>query len=53
MFADARFVQSDADRLGDQITELYAYISAATRQFLVLIREFEEHECWAEQGFLS
>ncbi len=53
MLADARFVKSDADRLGEQITELYAYISAATRHFLVLIREFDEDECWAEQGFLS
>ena len=44
---------TDADLLGDEITELYAYISAATRQFLVLIREFDEHECWAAQGFLS
>ena len=44
---------TDADRLGDRITELYAYISAATRQFLVLIRDFDEDECWAEQGFLS
>ena len=44
---------SDANRLGDEITELYAYISAATRRFLVLIREFDEHACWAEAGFLS
>lgn len=44
---------SDADRLGDEITELYTYISAATRQFLVLIRDFDQHECWAEAGFVS
>ena len=44
---------SDADQLGDQITELYAYISAATRQFLTLVRKFDEDECWAAEGFLS
>ena len=53
MLENAHFVRTDANRLGDEITELYAYISAATRQFLVLIRDFDEHRCWAEAGFVS
>ena len=44
---------TEADRLGAHITELHSYISAATCHFLDLIREFDEHQYWAEQGFYS
>lgn len=44
---------SEADRLGDQITELCSYLYAAEARLLRLICEFDEKECWAEQGFCS
>ena len=42
-----------AQQLGDQITELCSHIYAAEARLLTLIREFDEKECWAEQGFCS
>ena len=39
--------------LGEQITELCAYIYAATYQLLVLIREFDEQEGWHQPGLCS
>ena len=41
------------DKLGAEITELYGYISAATYQLLVKIREFDESECWSLPGLCS
>lgn len=38
------------EKLGAEITELYGYISAATYQLLVLIREFDENKCWELPG---
>ena len=32
----------DGERLGEEITELYAYMAAATYRLLELIREFDE-----------
>jgi Domain of unknown function (DUF222)/HNH endonuclease len=40
-------------KLGAEITELCAYIYAATYRLLVLIREFDEKELWAEPGLCS
>lgn len=45
--------RSDAQRLGDDITELAAHINAATFRFLELIREFDTREAWAETGAKS
>lgn len=39
--------------LGEQITELCAYIYAATYQLLVLIREFDEQDGWHQPGLCS
>ena len=50
---DPRFEQTEADRLGAEITELCGYISAATSHLLELIREFDERQHWEEQGFTS
>jgi hypothetical protein len=44
---------TEAKRLGDEITELCSYLYAAEARLLKLIREFDEKECWAEQGFCS
>jgi hypothetical protein len=52
-FSDARPAPTEADRLGEQITELCSYLYAAEARLLSLIREFDEKECWAEQGFCS
>ena len=51
--ADAQSARSEAEKLGEQITELCSYIYAAESRLLTLIREFDEKECWAEQGFCS
>jgi hypothetical protein len=45
--------QSEAEQLGEQITQLCSQIYAAEAQLLTLIREFDDKECWAEQGFCS
>ncbi|NNC77734.1 MAG: DUF222 domain-containing protein [Woeseiaceae bacterium] len=39
--------------LGTEITELCTYIFAATYRLLVLIREFDEAEGWAQPGLCS
>ncbi len=44
--------QADAERLGDQIAELAAQISAATYQLLLLIRQFDQRDGWSV-GFQS
>jgi len=38
------------DTLADEITELAAHIHAATYRLLVLIREFDERDGWADAG---
>lgn len=43
----------EGKKLGAEITELCAYIYAATYRLLVLIREFDEKELWAEPGLCS
>lgn len=43
----------EAERLGEEIAELCSYLYAAEARLLKLIREFDEKECWAEQGFHS
>jgi hypothetical protein len=50
---DPRFEQTEAERLGAEITELCGYIYAATYHLLNLIREFDERRYWEEQGFTS
>ena len=50
---EPRFEQTAADRLGDEISELCGYINAATCHLLELMREFDENQYWAEQGFKS
>ena len=43
----------EGEKLGADITELCAYIYAATYRLLVLVREFDEKELWAEPGLCS
>ena len=50
---EPRIAVTEADRLGAEITKLSSYISAATCHLLDLIREFDEHKYWSEQGFHS
>jgi len=42
-----------AEKLAAEITELYAYITAATYEFLVKIREFDEQKLWGGRGMAS
>ena len=42
-----------ARKLGAEITELYSYITAATYEFLVKVREFDEDKLWAGPGLAS
>ena len=51
--SDTRSAPTEAERLGEQITELCSYLYAAEARLLALIREFDEKKCWAEQGFCS
>ncbi len=44
------FTLSANEILADKISELAAHIHAATYRFLVLVREFDEREAWAEMG---
>ena len=44
---------SEATKLATEITELCSYIYAAEARLLALIREFDEHEYWAEPGLCS
>ena len=46
-------VHSEAEILGEQITELCSYIYAAESRLLTLIREFDDKEHWARLGFCS
>jgi len=50
---DPRFEQTEWETLGAEITELCAYIYAATHHLLELICEFDEKQYWAELGFQS
>jgi hypothetical protein len=36
-----------------QITELWGHISAASYRFLMLVGQYDEHECWAYHGCCS
>ena len=49
----ARFHETAGEKLGAEITELCAYIYAATHHLLELIREFDDKQYWAELGFKS
>ena len=46
-----RYVRSQA--LGDEITELFGYITAATYELLVKIREFDTEGLWHLEGICS
>jgi hypothetical protein len=50
---DAQSSTTEAEQLGEKITQLCSQIYAAEAQLLTLIREFDDKECWAEQGFCS
>ena len=50
---DAHSSPTEAEQLGDQITELCSYLYAAESRLLTLIREFDEKECWADLGFFT
>jgi len=50
---DDRSSRSEAQQLGEQITELCSYLYAAESRLLALIREFDAKECWAELGLCS
>ena len=45
--------EARAEQLSAEITELYGLISAATYEFLVKVREFDEQELWAGPGLVS
>ena len=45
--------QAHIERLENGITELSAHIYAATYRLLVLIREYDECEGWAQPGLRS
>jgi hypothetical protein len=45
--------EARAERLTAEITELYGLISAATYEFLVKVREFDEQALWAGPGLAS
>ena len=49
----AETTASDAEQLGDEITELCSYIYAAESRLLTLIRQFDEKNYWAQQGLYS
>jgi len=49
----SRSTNSDAEKLGAEITELCSYIYAVESRFLSLIREFDEKGYWAQQGLFS
>ncbi len=51
--SDTHSSPTEAEELGVQITQLCSHIYAAEARLLTLIREFDEKECWAEQGFCS
>ena len=42
-----------SERLGEEITELYAYITAATHDLLLKIRKFDEDGLWEQVGLCS
>ena len=42
-----------AETLGDEITELYGYITAASYELLVRIAEFDEKKLWGQGGLCS
>jgi hypothetical protein len=46
-------MDSELDRLGEQIAEQAAHLDAATHQLLVDLREFDERGGWYAQGALS
>jgi len=47
----ASYLRSEA--LGDEITELFGFITAATYELLVLIREFDQQKLWELDGVCS
>ena len=51
--SDAQSPLSEAEKVGEQITELCSYIYAAESRLLTLIREFDDREFWANLGFHS
>ncbi len=53
IISDTHSSPTEAEQLGDQITQLCSHIYAAEARLLNLIREFDAKECWAEQGFCS
>lgn len=42
-----------SEALGDEITELFGFITAATYELLVLIREFDQQKLWELDGVCS
>ena len=52
-FERANRRQANIERLENGITELSAHIYAATYRLLVLIREYDECEGWAQPGLRS
>jgi len=51
--SDTQSPLSEAEQLGEQITELCSYIYAAESRLLTLIREFDDRQYWAKLGFHS
>ena len=50
---DSHSSPTEAEQLGNQITELCSYLYAAESRLLTLIREFDEKKCWAALGFFT
>ena len=50
---EPRFAKTQAEKLGQRITELCAYINAATAEFIQLIGEFDDNRYWEAEGFPS
>ena len=44
---------SEAERLGEEISELCGYLHVAKAHLLELIREFDDKRCWEQLGFPS
>ncbi len=44
---------AEAERLGEEIAELFAYLHVAKAHLLTLIREFDQQRCWEQLGFGS
>ncbi len=52
-YSTPSLTQSSNEILADNISKLAAHIHAATYRFLVMVREFDQREAWADMGARS